>query len=158
MKFSTANPATALSNKMVESLGGYLDNLAGAVTNGGSKFEQYSENFMKLSNSIVTMMDTNKKEQAELQDLREENANLKKKVVVPDAGGGKLQSTPSDVDFPGCGPKQFWVRGAYCWSHGSSFGKRHNSGNYRDKKTGHQIEATCENTMGGTQDNKNWDA
>ena len=128
------------------------------MTNGGSTFEQYSENFTKLANSIVTLTYTNKNHQDELRALREENANLKKKMETPYTGGCQLQGTLSNAKFTGYGPKQYWVRGAYCWSHGFGIGKLQNSGNCRDKKIGHQDAATRENMMGGTQANKNWDA
>jgi len=154
VKFGAANQPT---DEMVDSLAGYLDNMAAAVTNGGSTFEQYAENFTKLADSIVTLTDTNKKQQAELRALREENASLKKKLAASDAGGGRRQGSPSNTDFPGCGPKQYWVKGAYCWTHGYGVGKRHDSGNCRDKKAGHQIAATRDNTMDGCQDNKDWD-
>ena len=72
---------------MVDSIGGYLDNLAGTVTNLGSAFEKYAENFMELENSIITLMDTNNNQQAELRALYEDNLNLKKKVATPNAGG-----------------------------------------------------------------------
>ena len=61
MKFGTVKHATELSDEMVDSLGGYLEKLSGAVTSGGSTCKQYSENFTKLSNSIVTLTDTDKK-------------------------------------------------------------------------------------------------
>ena len=86
VKFGTAGHATELTDEMVDSLGGYLDNLAVTVTNRDSKFEHYSENFMKLANSIVTLMDINKKQQSELQALHKENANLKNKVTTLSAG------------------------------------------------------------------------
>ena len=70
LNFGTDNHAMAITDEMVDSLVGYLDNLSGAVTNGGSTFEQYSENFTKLANSIVTLTGTNKKQQAELRALR----------------------------------------------------------------------------------------
>ena len=71
VNFSTSDHATTLTNKMVDSLCGYLDNLSGAVTNRGSTFEQYSRNFTNLANNIVTLTDTNQNQQAELRDLRE---------------------------------------------------------------------------------------
>ena len=143
---------------MVDSLGGYLNNIFGTVTNKGSIFEQYSKNFTKLANSIVTLTDTNKNQQAELRALREDNANLKKNVVTPDADGGQRQDIPSNPEFPRCGPKQYWVRGAYCWSHGFVIGKIHDGGNSCNKNTGQQVVYTWENTMGGTQSNKEWES
>ena len=36
---------------MMDSLTGYLDNMAAAAMNGGSAFEQYTANFTKLTNN-----------------------------------------------------------------------------------------------------------
>ena len=88
MKFGTPNHATELSNKMMDSLGRYLDILSRAVTNGGSTSEQYTENFTNLENSIVTLTETNKNQQDDIWALLEENTNMKNKVATPDAGGG----------------------------------------------------------------------
>ena len=101
MKLGTGDHTAALSKKMVDSIGGYLDNLAGAVTNRGSAFEKYADNFMELENSIIMLMYTNKNHQAELQALHEDNSNLKKKVATPDTGGVRRQGNPSNYEFPG---------------------------------------------------------
>ena len=78
MNFGTVEHTTAISKEMLDSLGRYLDNLDGAVTNGDSTFEQYSENFKNLANIIVTLTDMNKNRQAELRSVRKENATQKK--------------------------------------------------------------------------------
>ena len=91
---------TSLYDEMVDSLGGYLNNIFGTVTNKGSIFEQYSKFFTNLANSIVTLTDTNKKNQADLWDLREENAYPKNKVATPDDGGGRRQGNPLNSELP----------------------------------------------------------
>ena len=127
---------------MVESLGKYLDNLAGAVTNRCSTFEKYSKNFTKLDNSIVTLTYTNKKWYSELQSLCKENVNLNNKVAMPDADGGRLQGTPLNSEFLGRGRGKYGVRGTYFCSHGFGIGKRHDSSNCHDKNTDHQNAET----------------
>ena len=45
-------------------------------------------------------------------------------------------------------------RGGYCWSHGYLVDPRHNSKNCRNKKPGHQDNATRADNMGGSQHGK----
>ena len=44
----------------------------------------------------------------------------------------------------------------YCWSHGYKVTKYHNSATCKVRKEGHKEGATRNNTMGGSEDNKNW--
>ena len=44
--------------------------------------------------------------------------------------------------------------GNYCWTHGYCVGNKHNSATCQNKAPGHQDNATCENTMGGSEANK----
>ena len=46
------------------------------------------------------------------------------------------------------------VNGNYCWTHGYRVGNKHNSATCQNKAPGHQDNATCENTMGGSKANK----
>ena len=111
-----------------------------------------------LDNSIVILIDNNNKQQAELRDLSYYNANLKKNVATPNAGGGRCQGNLLNAKFPGCVPKQYWVRVAYWWSNRFGIEKRHDSAKFCDKNTVHKDVDTRENTMGGMQANNNWDA
>ena len=51
--------------------------------------------------------------------------------------------------------KKFDPKG-YCWSHGFKVTPNHTSKTCTDRKPGHKEAATRENTMGGSQLNKNW--
>ena len=42
----------------MDSLSGYLDNMAAAAMNGGSAFEQYMLNFTKLSDNNTSLANT----------------------------------------------------------------------------------------------------
>ena len=44
--------------------------------------------------------------------------------------------------------------GSYCWTHGYLVTKNHTSKTCRQRKPGHQEEATRDNNMGGNQDGK----
>ena len=46
------------NEEMMDSLSGYLDNMAAAAMNGGSAFEQYMLNFTKLSDNNTSLANT----------------------------------------------------------------------------------------------------
>ena len=65
---------------MMDSLTGYLDNMAAAAMNGGSAFEQYTSNFTKLTNNKPTLANNVDKQKKELTDLCHKNNFLKNKL------------------------------------------------------------------------------
>ena len=56
---------------MIDSLTGYLDTMAAAAINGGSKFEQYAAKLTKLAKNSITLANTVDKQKNELTDLRQ---------------------------------------------------------------------------------------
>ena len=48
--------------------------------------------------------------------------------------------------------------GNYCWTHGHRISKEHTSATCTHKATGHRDDATTANTLGGSEDNRGWDA
>ena len=53
----------------MDSLAGYLDNMAATAMNGGSAFEQYIEKFTKLSDNTTTLANTVNKQQTKFMGL-----------------------------------------------------------------------------------------
>ena len=66
-------------------------------------------------------------------------------------GGGNNSSSSSG----GGGTTSKYDPNGYCWSHGYKVSKNHNSKTCKTGKPGHQEGVTCNNIMGGCEDNKN---
>ena len=101
----------------MDSLSGYLDNMAAVDINGGSEFDQYMSKFTNLASNNTTLENTVNKQQNESRDLCRENNYLKKKLSAdaePGGGGNEQKSVGvRNPDFPGCGPSFRWIMGAY---------------------------------------------
>ena len=72
--------------------------------------------------------------QQQLKELKQENASLR-------------NSRPRR-------PRLHQDNGNYCWTHGYRVGNKHTSATCQNKAPGHQDQATCDKTMGGSLANK----
>ena len=87
----------------MDSLMGYVDNMAAATMNDGSTFKQYTSNFIKLAYNNTTLANSINKQQKELMEFRHGNNSLKKKLSAaaePGGGGNERKSMwVSNYDF-----------------------------------------------------------
>ncbi len=123
----------------MDRLGSALDNLALAATNNTAVLQQLTAANLALASTIATLTATNKK----LVDTAAKTP--RRGSATPTASSTNSRSTKNL--FPG----------NYCWTHGHHCSKQHMSATCMHKAPGHKDEATCLNTMGGSEKDKGWD-
>ncbi len=141
-----------------------LDNLALAVTNNTTVFQQLIAANLALTATITLLTVTNKK----LVDAATRQGGTP--AATPDRGWtqavtlgwGWTQAatqaatpvaTPADI----CATKKPCPRN-YCCTHGHCMSKHHTSRTCANKAPGHRDNATASNTFGGSNKDKNWNA
>ena len=135
-----ASDSGAISPETLTRLDGYLDNLAAAATTERTTLSQLIETNATLTATISTLT-------ASVASLTAAYAIL----------AGKPAKTPATT------AKQPRVKvipdpNGYCWTHGYRVRVGHDSTTCKDKAEGHKDGATRANTMGGSSNNKGWDA
>ena len=85
------------------------------------------------STALSSLTTSITKLQQQLRDLKKENNNL--------------------CNSNNCHPCKCRDNGNYCWTHGYRVGNNQTSATCQNKAPGHQDQATCTNTMGGSQAN-----
>jgi hypothetical protein len=123
----------------MDRLGSAFNNLAHAATNNTAVLHQLMAANLALTSTIATLTATNKK----LVDIAAKTPS--RGSATPMASSKNSRSTKNL--FPG----------NYCWTHGHCCSKQHTSATCRNKAPGHKDEATCSNTMGGSEKDKGWD-
>jgi hypothetical protein len=122
----------------MDHLGLALDNLALAATNNTAVLQQLTAANLAPTSTIAMLTATKK-----LVDTA---------AKTPSRGSATLTASSKNSRstknlFPG----------NYCWTHGHRCSEQHMSATCGNKAPGHKDEATCSNTMGGSEKNKGWD-
>jgi hypothetical protein len=121
----------------INHIGTALDNLALAVSNDTTVFQQLTAANLAITASVTSLTTANKK-------LAE--ALAKKGVAMPAKAMGTGGAHSANTHFPG----------NYCWTHGHWISQHHTSATCGNKAMGHKEEAASANMMGGRDANKGW--
>ncbi len=127
-----------MSNLMIAS----LDNLAMAAAQKNETVEKLIEMNNQKDGIIASLNDS----------LQAKKATNTKLITLLTQNLQPTQEMPIKLAQSGRG----WDPNGYCWSHGYRVNWKHNSKTCHSQKDGHQAGATRSNTMGGSQDNKDW--